>query len=70
MTHQRRSASSSYEAGNRDGKVELPDDYLQIGQAASEWIDRNDIPVTRGGQRSEAEIEHARDLLRAAGWGN
>ena len=42
----------SYEAGNRDGEIELPDDCLQIGQAASKWIDRNDVPVTRGGQRS------------------
>jgi hypothetical protein len=30
-----------YEARNRDGEVELPDDCLQIGQAASKWIDRN-----------------------------
>jgi ABC-type transport system substrate-binding protein len=59
-----------YEAGNRDGEVELPDDCLQIGQAASKWIDRNDVPVTRGGQRGEAEIQHGPDFLRAACWGD
>jgi hypothetical protein len=37
-----------YEAGDRDGKVELPDYCLHIGQAASKWIDRTDVAVTRG----------------------
>ena len=59
-----------YEASDRRGEVELPGDCLLIGQAASKWIDGNDVTVTRGGQCSEAEIEHARDLLRAAGRGN
>src|SRR6516165_10616228 len=58
-----------YEAGDRDGEVELLDDCFQICQAASKWIDRNDVPVTRGGQCRDAEIEHARDLLRTANWG-
>jgi hypothetical protein len=31
-----------YEAGDCNGEIELPDDSLQIGQAASKWIDRND----------------------------
>ena len=53
-----------YEAGNRDGEKELPDDRLQIGQAAGKGIDRHDVPVTRGGQRGEAEIQHGRHLLR------
>src|SRR5439155_23446979 len=43
-----------------------PDDRLQIGQAAGEWIDRDDVAVTRGGQRGEAEIQHGRDFLRTA----
>src|SRR5260370_21769050 len=67
----RRSSASvcefqGYEAGNRDSEVELPDDRLQIGQAAGEWIDRDDVPVTRGGQRGEAEIQHGRHFLRTA----
>jgi len=32
-----------YEAGDRHGEVELPDDRLQIGQAASKRIDRDDV---------------------------
>src|SRR5882724_5414186 len=55
-----------YEAGDCDSEIELPDYGLQIGQAAGEWIDRNDVPVTRGGQCGETEIQHGPDLLRAA----
>jgi hypothetical protein len=55
-----------YEASNRDSEIELPDDRLQIAQATGEWIDRNDVSVTRGGQGGEAEIQHGPDFLRAA----
>ena len=46
-----------YEASNRDS---------EIAQIAGEWIDRNDVSVTRGGQGGEAEIQHSPDFLRAA----
>ena len=59
-----------YEAGNRDGEEELPKDRLQIGQTAREWVDCNDVPVPRSGQRREAEIQHGPDFFRAAYWGN
>src|SRR5262249_39252994 len=45
-----------YQAGNGDSEKELADDRLQIGQAAGQWIDGNDVAVTRRGQRGEAEI--------------
>src|SRR5205085_6866399 len=28
-----------HEAGNRDGEIELPDNRLQIGQTAGEWVE-------------------------------
>ena len=55
-----------YEARNGNSEIELPEDRFQIGQAAGEWIDRNDIPITRGGQRGKAEIQHGPDFLQAA----
>src|SRR4029077_707233 len=41
-------------------------DRLQIGQAAGKRVDRNDVPVTRRGQRRQAEIKHGPDFLRPA----
>ena len=35
-----------YQAGNRDGEIELADNRFQIGQAAGEGIDRHDVAVT------------------------
>src|SRR3974377_2449719 len=55
-----------HEAGDRDGEIELSKDRLEIGQAASKRIDRNDVAITGGRQRGEAEIPHAPDFLRAA----
>ena len=34
-----------HETSGRDGKVELPEDKLQIGQAAGERIDRHDVAM-------------------------
>src|SRR5215469_15585053 len=45
-----------YQAGNGDSEEELADDGLEIGQAAGQWIDRNDVAVTRRGQRGKTEI--------------
>jgi hypothetical protein len=39
-----------HEAGDRYGEIELPDNRLQIGQAAGERVDRHDVPVAGGGQ--------------------
>src|SRR6516162_9561457 len=42
-----------YEAGDRDGEVEMPDHRLQISPATGEWVDCNYVSVTRGGQCGE-----------------
>src|SRR5205823_9399254 len=34
-----------YEAGNRDREIELPENRLQIGETAGEWVDCHDIAV-------------------------
>src|SRR5215467_14022709 len=59
-----------HEAGNGDGEKKLPEHRLQVGHTAGEWIDRDDVPVARGGQRGEAEIQHDRDFFRVALRGN
>ena len=62
----RSSKFQCHEPGDRNGEVELPEDRLEIGEAASERIDRDDVPVTGGGQRGQAEIQPGPDFLRAA----
>src|SRR5438046_7043030 len=44
-----------HETGDGDRQVELPDNRLQIGQAASERIDWHDIAIAGRGQRGKAE---------------
>ena len=55
-----------YQAGNRDGEIELADNRLQIGQAEGERIDRHDVAVTGRGQRGEAEIQQGGEFARVA----
>ena len=60
----------SYKASNRDGEVEWSNNRLQIGEAAGERIDRNDVSVAGRSQGREAEIQHVAHLLRLPRWGN
>src|SRR5260370_25595123 len=55
-----------HKAGNRDGEIELPDNRLEIGQAAGERVDRDDVPIPGGGQAREAEIHHRGEVSRGA----
>ena len=44
-----------HKAGDRDSEMEWPNNRLQTGQRPGERIDRNNIPITCGSQRREAE---------------
>src|SRR5260370_13467587 len=55
-----------HKAGNRDGEIEWPENRLQIGQAAGERVDRDDVPVAGRGQAREAEIHHRGEFARGA----
>src|SRR5215468_2887027 len=59
-----------HEAGHRDGDEKLPEHRFEIGQTAGKWVDRNDVAITGGCQRGEAEIQHAPGFLRAASLDN
>ena len=52
---------------SRDGRwncqVELSENRLEIGEAASKRIGRYDVPITRGDQHGQAKIQHAPYLL-------
>ena len=48
-------------------KVELPDDCLEIGQAAGEGKNWYDVSITGCRERGKAEIKHRGNLLGAFG---
>ena len=54
-----------HEASDRDGKIKLSDNRLQIGKAAGERVDRHDVAVAGRGQGRQAEIEHRREFVGA-----
>src|SRR6516165_1369074 len=56
----------AHKPGNGNGKKKWPDNRLQIGEAPCERIDRDDVPITGGRQRAEAEIQHDGDFSRVS----
>ena len=55
-----------HEPGNRDGKIEWPNNRFQIGKAAGERVHGHDVPVPGRGQVRQAEIDHRGEIARSA----
>jgi hypothetical protein len=54
------------EPGKNGGRVELPDDRLEVGEAAGKRMHGRNVAKPGRGQRRKAEIEHRIHLGKAA----